>query len=65
MERHPRASDFKWQEDALQCLQEATEAYIVHFLSISNLAAIHAKRVTLMIQDVRFIKMLQGIGDPA
>ena len=36
--------DFRYQACALQCLQEATEAYIIGLFEDTNLCAIHAKR---------------------
>ena len=63
MEKHPFAHQFRWQVEALECLQEAAEAYMVHFLSDANLAALHAKRVTLMIRDIQLIKVLRGTND--
>jgi len=39
--------ELKIQPNALLALQEATEAFCVKRLEKSNLAAIHAKRVTL------------------
>jgi histone H3/H4 len=60
LEKHPKAHDFRWQGEALECLQEAAEAYVVHFLADANLAAHHAKRVTLMVRDLELIKALRG-----
>jgi len=37
-------ADFRYQVAALQCLQEATEAYIIGLFEDTNLCAIHAKR---------------------
>jgi histone H3 len=37
-------ADFRYQVGALQCLQEATEAYIIGLFEDTNLCAIHAKR---------------------
>jgi hypothetical protein len=36
------------QPSALMALQEATESYLVDLFEATNLAAIHAKRVTIM-----------------
>lgn len=35
---------FRYQVSALQCLQEASEAYIIGLFEDTNLCAIHAKR---------------------
>merc|ERR1711964_709573 len=40
--------DLRFQGSALICLQEASEAYLVSLFEDTNLAAIHAKRVTIM-----------------
>jgi histone H3/H4 len=47
----------------LGALQEATEHTVLQMLQISNLAAIHVKRVTLMPQDMQFIRLVFGIHD--
>ncbi|GME75542.1 unnamed protein product [Ambrosiozyma monospora] len=50
----------RWQSVAIMALQEASEAYLVHFLSDVNECAIHAKRVTIMPKDVFLAKKLRG-----
>ena len=60
MERHPYGAEFRWQKAAIECLQEASEAYLVCFLADSYLCTIHAKRVTLMPRDMQLIKRLRG-----
>jgi histone H3/H4 len=50
--------DFRMTVEALTALQEAAEAACVTVMEMSNRAAIHAKRVTLMPKDVRFIRDL-------
>ena len=37
----------RWQSQAIQALQEAAEAFLVHLFEDTNLCAIHAKRVTI------------------
>ncbi|KAL6124073.1 hypothetical protein ACLB2K_076589 [Fragaria x ananassa] len=37
----------RWTAEALQCIHEAAEDYLVHLFEDSMLCAIHAKRVTL------------------
>ena len=44
-----------WQLTALEALQEAAETYLTHLFEHSNLAAIHAKRITVFPRDVQFI----------
>ena len=54
---HP--STFMWQLAAVECLQEAAEAYLIHFMSDAYLCSIHAKRVTLMPRDFQLIRRLR------
>ncbi|KAL5966103.1 histone H3-like centromeric protein cnp1 [Taenia solium] len=49
------ALEFRWQAVALDCLQEAAEAFIVDFFSFAARAAAHAHRVTVMLADIHFI----------
>lgn len=46
----PAEGEKRWQVEALMALQEACEAYLVHLFEDSNLCAIHAKRVTIMVK---------------
>ncbi|KAK0529568.1 histone H3.1 [Tilletia horrida] len=43
----PEVPHYRIQSSALAALQEATEAYLVSVFEDTNLAAIHAKRVTI------------------
>jgi len=52
--------NYRWQSTALQALKEATEAFLVHLLEDSNLCAIHAKRVTIMIKDMQLARRIRG-----
>ena len=58
--KHPRGMGFKWQKAAIECLQEASEAYLVCLLSDAYLCSLHAKRVTLMYRDIELIRRLRG-----
>ena len=49
------ALELRWQATALDCLQEAAEAFIVDFFSFAARAAAHAHRVTVMLADIHFI----------
>lgn len=51
------------QAIALEALQEATEMYIVQFFEDSILLAYHAKRVTLMRNDMILMRRLRGRDD--
>jgi len=46
----------RWCGAALLSLHESAEAYLVRYLEDSNLAAIHAKRVTVMPKDMKLVK---------
>lgn len=50
----------RWQSTAIQALQEAAEAYLVHLFEDSNLLAIHAKRVTVMQKDIQLARRIRG-----
>ena len=50
----------RFQASALMCLQEAAEAYLVRLLEEANLAAIHAKRVTIMPKDIVLVRRIRG-----
>jgi histone H3/H4 len=50
------------QLEALQALQEASEAFLVSVMEDANLCAIHAKRVTIMPKDMRLGLRLRGAG---
>ena len=57
----PISSDVtRWQSQAIQALQEASEAYLVHLFEDTNLCAIHAKRVTIMQKDIQLARRIRG-----
>ena len=41
-------------------LQEAAEAYIVGLFEDTNLCALHAKRVTIMVKDLQLARRIRG-----
>ncbi|KAK3890240.1 hypothetical protein Pcinc_005789 [Petrolisthes cinctipes] len=45
---------------ALMALHEAAECHLVHILQMSNLCAIHAKRVTVYPADVQLARRIRG-----
>ena len=53
-------NDLRFQAQALIALQEAAEAYLVGVLEDAGLCAIHAKRVTVMRQDMQLARRLRG-----
>ena len=58
------ANDFKtnlrFQQSAIEALQEAAEAYLVGLFEDSNLCAIHARRVTIMPKDIQLARRIRG-----
>ena len=52
--------DFKMQSNAVLALQEACEAYLVALFEDTNLCAIHAKRVTIMVKDMQLARRIRG-----
>ncbi|RSL95850.1 histone H3-like centromeric protein hH3v [Fusarium euwallaceae] len=56
----PAGERFRWQTQAIQALQEMTEAYLVSLFEDANLYAIHAKRVTLMLRDFQLARRIRG-----
>ena len=50
----------RWQRAAVDCLQEAAEAYLIRLLEDANFCAIHAKRVTIMPQDIQLARRIRG-----
>eukprot|EP00088_Acartia_fossae_P052833 TRINITY_DN59870_c0_g1_i1.p1 TRINITY_DN59870_c0_g1~~TRINITY_DN59870_c0_g1_i1.p1 ORF type:complete len:155 (-),score=30.28 TRINITY_DN59870_c0_g1_i1:266-682(-) len=52
--------DLRFQSSAISALQEAAEAYLVALFEDTNLAAIHAKRVTIQVKDMVLARRLRG-----
>ena len=48
-------TDLRFQSSAVLALQEASEAYLVSLFEDTNLAAIHAKRVTMQVFALSFL----------
>eukprot|EP00405_Crypthecodinium_cohnii_P022498 CAMPEP_0206468854 /NCGR_PEP_ID=MMETSP0324_2-20121206/29895_1 /ASSEMBLY_ACC=CAM_ASM_000836 /TAXON_ID=2866 /ORGANISM="Crypthecodinium cohnii, Strain Seligo" /LENGTH=159 /DNA_ID=CAMNT_0053942427 /DNA_START=85 /DNA_END=564 /DNA_ORIENTATION=+ len=55
-----REDMIKFQSQALLAIQEAAEAYMVGLFEDTNLCCIHAKRVTIMQQDMLLARRLRG-----
>eukprot|EP00798_Chlamydomonas_sp_ICE-L_P009589 gene9589-biopygen5797 len=53
-------TDLRFQSSAVLALQEASEAYLVGLFEDCNLAAIHAKRVTIMPKDIKLARRIRG-----
>ena len=45
---------------SILALQEASEAYLIGMLEDTNLAAMHAKRVTIMPRDMILARRIRG-----
>lgn len=54
-------TDIRFQSSAVLALQEATESFIVSMFEDTNLAAMHAKRVTILPRDLQLAKRIRGI----
>jgi histone H3 len=54
------ATDLRFQSSAVLALQDAAEAYMVGLFEDTNLAAIHAKRVTIMPKDLQLARRIRG-----
>eukprot|EP00798_Chlamydomonas_sp_ICE-L_P030554 gene30554-biopygen16396 len=57
-------TDLRFQSSAVLALQEAAEAYLVGLFEDTNLAAIHAKRVTIMPKDIQLARRIRGLVKP-
>lgn len=53
-------TDLRFQSEAIECLREAAEAYLVGLFEDANLLAIHCKRVTIMRQDIQLARRIRG-----
>ena len=53
-------ADLQFEANALIALQEAAEAYLVPLFEDTNLCKIHAKRVTIMPQDIQLARRIHG-----
>ena len=49
----------RFQVDALGALQEAAEAFLVKEFEMTNLLAIHAKRITIQAKDMQLTRTLR------
>jgi histone H3 len=52
--------DVHMQSTAVLALQEASEAYMIGMFEDTNLAAMHAKRVTIMPRDMQLARRICG-----
>ena len=56
----PEHFKFRWQVVAMGALHEGSEAYLVGLFEDSNLATIHMKWQTLMVQDMHLVYHICG-----
>lgn len=54
------APDLRFKQGAIEAAQEAAEAYLVGLFEDAQLAAIHARRVTIMVKDVLLARRMRG-----
>ena len=57
---HDRNPDMRAAFSTVDCLQEAAESYLVELFQDANLAAIHARRVTVMPKDILLARRIRG-----
>ena len=53
-------TNLRFQQAAVEALQEASEAYLVGLFEDTNLCAIHARRVTIMPKDIQLARRIRG-----
>ncbi|KAF5312713.1 hypothetical protein D9619_002344 [Psilocybe cf. subviscida] len=53
-------ADIRFQSAAIEALQDSAKAYLVGLFEDVNLAALHAKRVTIMPRDMALARRLRG-----
>jgi histone H3/H4 len=52
--------DFRWSVNAMEALQEASEAFLVGLIEDGQLCAFHGNRVTLMTKDIHLAQRIRG-----
>lgn len=52
--------DTRFQSSAVLALQEAAEAYLVGLFEDTNVCAMHAGRVTVMVKDMQLARRIRG-----
>ena len=51
--------DARFEKSAMTALQEAAEAYLTGIFDDTNLMAIHAHRVTIMVKDLKVVRRIR------
>ena len=54
--------DARITQGAMMALQEASEVYMIQKMEMANLAAIHAKRVTIYPKDIQLTKQIRKLS---
>lgn len=54
------ALGLRFQSSAVMCIQAAAEAFLVGLFEDTNLCAMHAKRVTIMVKDMQLARRIRG-----
>lgn len=53
-------ADLRFQSTALEALQQAAEFYMIGVFEDTNLCALHAKRSTITVEDMRLANRIRG-----
>ena len=53
-------ANLRFQESAVEAIQEAAESYLVGLFEDTQLCAIHAKRITVQPKDIQLARRLRG-----
>ena len=61
IQKHCIDKNLRIQSTALECLQEATEAYLVDIFKNTQYCAIHRKRITITANDWQLTKRIKKI----
>lgn len=56
-----KCRELGWQSQAIQALQEAAEAFIIHLFEDTHSSAINAQRVTIMRKDIQLARRIRSI----
>jgi histone H3 len=57
-------SDLRFQASAVLAIQTAAEAFLVTLMEDTNLIALHAKRKTIMVRDMKLARRIRGDRHP-
>merc|ERR1712183_86782 len=57
---HQYKTDIRYRSSAIEALQHACEAFMTSLFEDTNLCAIHAKRVTIMVKDIALARRIRG-----